>query len=66
MAKTGTWQSSDGSTNDVPSNITRIARALKGTADDGTPQIVYYQSGVGTGGTLDKLVGGTFHPSKFL
>lgn len=43
----------------VPSNVTRIARALKRTGLDGVPQIIYYHSGVGTGSTfLDVLTGG--------
>lgn len=45
----------------VPTNVTRITRALKSyTKKDGISQIVYYQSGVGTGGTLNKLIGGEF------
>ncbi|CCX15030.1 Similar to Uncharacterized protein YEL023C; acc. no. P39992 [Pyronema omphalodes CBS 100304] len=54
----GTWQDSDGGVIEDPTNITRIVRALKSQAADGTHQIVYYQSGVGTGGTVDRLVGG--------
>ncbi|CZR54485.1 related to protein involved in cell growth [Phialocephala subalpina] len=43
----------------VPSNVTRIARALKRTGLDGMPQIIYYHSGVGTGSTiLDAITGG--------
>jgi hypothetical protein len=45
----------------VPTNVTRITRALKSyTKKDGISQIVYYQSGVGTGGTLNKILGGEF------
>jgi hypothetical protein len=58
----GTWQNSDGGVKEVPTNITRITRALLNTAADGTPQIVYYQSGVGCGGTIDKIIGGIFCP----
>ncbi|RPB12768.1 hypothetical protein P167DRAFT_487458 [Morchella conica CCBAS932] len=55
----GTWQSSDGGEPSVPTNVTRITRALKSyTKKDGISQIVYYQSGVGTGGTLNKILGG--------
>lgn len=54
----GTWQNSDGGVKEDPTNITRITRALRHAAADGTPQIVYYQSGVGCGGTIDKIVGG--------
>ena len=49
---------------EVPSNITRISRALNSRAEDGTPQIVYYQAGVGTNGTLDKIIGGNLPPSS--
>lgn len=43
----------------MPTNVTRITRALKSyTKKDGISQIVYYQSGVGTGGTLNKILGG--------
>ncbi|KAI9783689.1 MAG: hypothetical protein M1839_003537 [Geoglossum umbratile] len=69
----GTWQNSDNgfekdgifSTGKLqtPSNVTRIARAIKPYHDDpGTGisknQVVYYQAGVGTSGVWDKLVGG--------
>lgn len=43
----------------MPTNVTRICRAIKSQADDGTPQIVYYQAGVGTGGMWSKFVGGS-------
>lgn len=32
----------------VPSNVTRIVRALKATSSDNVPQITYYQAGVGS------------------
>ena len=35
----GTWQSSDGGTLEVPSNITRLARALLPISSDGIPQV---------------------------
>ncbi|KAK3072975.1 hypothetical protein LTR53_005835 [Teratosphaeriaceae sp. CCFEE 6253] len=42
-----------------PSNITRIARAIRPEDDHHHPQIVYYQAGVGTGiGLYSHLVGG--------
>ena len=43
-----------------PSNVTKIARAVKPQATGGIDQIVYYHDGVGTGGPLDKLTGGAF------
>ena len=55
---TGTWQNSDGGVKEEPTNITRITRALKSVSSSGIPQIVYYQSGVGTGGSIDKIIGG--------
>lgn len=43
----------------VPSNVTRIARALRRTGLDGIPQVIYYHSGVGTGSSMvDILTGG--------
>ncbi|KAF8542798.1 hypothetical protein BDD12DRAFT_727926 [Trichophaea hybrida] len=54
----GTWQNSDGGVLEDPTNITRITRALKSESSDGIAQIVYYQAGVGTGGAIDKIIGG--------
>lgn len=43
----------------IPSNVTRISRALKRFSLDGMPQIIYYHSGVGTGSTtIDTITGG--------
>lgn len=43
----------------TPSNVTRIARAMKDQDDSHHQQIVYYQAGVGTGiGLYDHLIGG--------
>ena len=43
----------------VPSNVTRICRAIRPQSDDGHPQIIYYQAGVGTNENWwDHLVGG--------
>jgi len=43
----------------VPSNVTRIHRSLSRRGPDGTHQIMYYHSGVGTGSTyIDTLTGG--------
>lgn len=53
----GTWQRLD---NPYPSNVIKIAQAIKGIADDGTPQIVFYDEGVGTESALKKVVGGAF------
>ena len=64
VACDGTWlNSDDGEKNGeiaIPSNVTRISRAIKSVSQDGIPQIVNYTSGVGTaGGPLYKLVSGT-------
>ncbi|PQE16051.1 hypothetical protein CJF32_00004935 [Rutstroemia sp. NJR-2017a WRK4] len=68
----GTWMDSDDGftkpslvpykptgTLQVASNITRISRAFKRYGRDGTHQIIYYHSGVGTGSSvMDTLSGG--------
>ena len=42
-----------------PTNVVKMARAIKPTAKDNTPQVVYYDTGVGTGvGFYDKFIGG--------
>lgn len=43
----------------LPSNVTRIGRAIKAESSDRIPQIIYYQGGVGTeGGPVSRIVGG--------
>lgn len=45
----------------IPSNVTRISRCFRRTCSDGTFQIIYYQSGVGSrSGVIDRLFGGAF------
>jgi uncharacterized protein (DUF2235 family) len=61
--QTGTWlNSDDGLANGKrvpPSNVSRIAWAMKNTSRDGIPQVVYYQAGVGsTGTTISRILGG--------
>lgn len=68
----GTWQNSDNgyikptSSNpipalQIPSNVTRISRAFKRNCSDGTFQIIYYQSGVGSkSGVINRILGGAF------
>lgn len=63
VACDGTWlNSDDGMQNgelSIPSNITRLSRAIKAESDDGIPQVVYYHFGVGSqGGILDRVVMG--------
>ncbi|EMC92724.1 hypothetical protein BAUCODRAFT_95968 [Baudoinia panamericana UAMH 10762] len=64
LCEDGTWLNSDSSSTEAsvatPSNITRLARAIKPLSSDGIPQIVYYHFGVGAGGgVVDKLAGAT-------
>ncbi|KAI1267389.1 hypothetical protein F5Y18DRAFT_416040 [Xylariaceae sp. FL1019] len=68
----GTWQNSDNgflkaSTKhnapklQTPSNVTRISRCFRRTCKDGTSQVIYYQSGVGSrSGSLNRILGGAF------
>ena len=44
---------------DIPSNVTRIARAIKPVSRDKIPQVVFYQNGVGSEGPLiARIIGG--------
>ncbi len=60
----GTWNKQDQIDDDSgkrrPTNVTKVARAVKTRSDDGVDQVVYYHPGVGTGGPLDELTGGAF------
>ncbi|KAL8771930.1 MAG: hypothetical protein Q9194_004756 [Teloschistes cf. exilis] len=72
VACDGTWMNSDnGFERDsylpwdhnghlqVPSNVTRICRALRPMSADGRAQIIYYQAGVGTEESwIDQIYGG--------
>lgn len=63
VACDGTWvNSQSGSTKasaNIPSNVTRLSRAIKRQSSDGIPQVVYYHYGVGTqGGIVDRIYGG--------
>lgn len=53
----GTWKTPDNGPN--PTNVVKIMRAIR-TADGDVPQIKFYETGVGTGGPLNKFVGGAF------
>ncbi|MDY6938176.1 MAG: DUF2235 domain-containing protein [Cyanobacteriota bacterium] len=53
----GTWQKL---ANPYPTNVVKIAQAIKAVGKDGIPQIVYYDEGVGTGSLFDRLFGGAF------
>jgi hypothetical protein len=41
-------------------NVVKFAQSVQSVASDGIPQIVYYNSGVGTGGPIDRFLGGVF------
>jgi uncharacterized protein (DUF2235 family) len=64
----GTWQSSVSSQDNIPSNVTKLCRVIARIGTDGNDskrkwhQLVYYDSGVGTGalsGSEAKRQGGT-------
>jgi uncharacterized protein (DUF2235 family) len=53
----GTWNRPEQDPKqDVPTNVLRLARAIKPSANDGTPQQVFYDWGVGS--YHDRVVGG--------
>ena len=58
----GTWQASDHGTQDVPSNIAKLSRALAKTfiEEDNqvVPQIVHYDAGAATADWFDSKVSG--------
>jgi uncharacterized protein (DUF2235 family) len=43
-----------------PTNVTKLARAVRPRTADGVDQVVFYVDGVGTHGPLDKITGGAF------
>ncbi len=43
-----------------PTNVTKLARAVRPRAADGVDQVVCYHEGVGTDGGLDRVTGGAF------
>lgn len=51
----GTWQQLD---SPYPSNVIKLAQAVKPIASDGIPQIVFYDEGIGTESKATKLLGG--------
>lgn len=60
----GTWNVRDQVSKDAktrrPTNVTKVARAIRARDAHGTDQVVYYHDGVGTGTGLDKITGGAF------
>lgn len=62
LCEDGTWLNSDSgsirSNFEIPSNVTRLQRAIRPVASDGIPQITYYHFGIGAGGGIaDRLMG---------
>lgn len=61
----GTWNVRDQKDEETgkrrPSNVTKIARAIRARAPDGVDQVVYYHDGIGTeGGAVDRVTDGAF------
>lgn len=58
----GTWNHPDQQDRGLtkPSNVTKLARAIRPIAPDGRSQLVYYDEGVGTHWGLDRWAGGGF------
>ena len=51
----GTWNTPD--KGDNPTNVVKMVRAIRSEAGS-VPQITFYDKGVGTGGPLDRILGG--------
>lgn len=60
----GTWNEPEKVSEDTgrpqPTNVLKVARAVKARASDGCDQVVYYHKGVGTLGRTDQWTGGAF------
>ena len=56
----GTWNSADQESNHepCPTNVVRLGYRVAKRDAAGVPQILYYDQGVGTGNTIDRLSGG--------
>lgn len=53
----GTWQAL---TNPYPTNVVKMAQAVKSTCSQGIPQLVFYDEGIGTENPFAKILGGAF------
>jgi uncharacterized protein (DUF2235 family) len=54
----GTWNAlTDPS---AVTNVVRVGQAVKATDEQNRSQIVYYNAGVGSGGPIDRFLGGVF------
>ena len=60
----GTWNDRDQINKETrrprPTNVTKVARAVRPRARDGANQVVFYHDGIGTRGLADHLTGGAF------
>jgi len=60
----GTWNNRDQVDRETgkrrPTNVTKIARAVRPRSAEGVDQVVFYLDGVGTRGPLDSITGGAF------
>src|SRR5262245_5772885 len=60
----GTWNLRDQTDEKTgkrrPTNVTKLARAVRPRARDGVTQVVFYHDGLGTRGPIDKMTGGAF------
>jgi uncharacterized protein (DUF2235 family) len=54
----GTWNAV--ATPDANTNVVRLANLVTTSDSKGVPQICYYNSGVGSGGPIDRFIGGAF------
>ncbi|MBL4667470.1 MAG: DUF2235 domain-containing protein, partial [Sneathiella sp.] len=59
----GTWNEPEEKSESVhdkdePTNVLKIIRGVQPVDPKGVTQIAYYQTGVGTGGVFDKIIGG--------
>jgi uncharacterized protein (DUF2235 family) len=60
----GTWNERDQINSDTgrprPTNVTKVARAIRPRSAAGVDQVVFYHDGIGTRGPLDRVTGGAF------
>jgi len=60
----GTWNERDQINKETgrrrPTNVTKVARAVRPRARNGVDQVVFYHDGIGTRGPLDRVTGGAF------
>jgi uncharacterized protein (DUF2235 family) len=55
----GTWNRRD-APGGAPTNVAKMARALRPSDGSGVSQLIYYHPGVGTGNRVDHFLGGAF------